>query len=117
MKKLLILPLFLFGCTKDSSPVCEISKIVADTVGKEVAVQLDCKKPQAVVDSLFKQLEEWKVCSPTQQGPIGEIICPRIVDSVVSGAFKQIPAAWECSGGALKDQAKQQLLDMCKKAI
>lgn len=119
MKKLILLIslVALVGCTGKETPVCQVGKVISETVAKEVAVQLDCKNEQAIVDSLFKQLESWKVCEPSMQSVIGDLICPRLVDSLVNGTFKQIPASWGCSGGSLKDTAKDQLTALCRKSI
>lgn len=119
MKKLLyIFPFVIItGCTSGDSPVCTVGKVVSETAAAEIAVQLDCKNKQAIVDDMFKQLEGWGVCMKSQQSVIGDILCPRVVDSLVNGVFKQIPTAWGCTGGELKETAKQHIIDVCKKAI
>lgn len=119
MNKLLMLSLGLLmvGCTKGSSPVCEVAKVIAQPVAQEIAAQLDCKDVDAINATLVGQLEALKVCEPKTSSVIGEIICPRLIDGLVSGVLKQIPAAWKCTGGDLKTGAAAKLLEVCRKSI
>lgn len=118
MKYFLSLTIFMFiGCTGKETPVCVVGKTISEVVASEVAVQLQCKNKQAIVDDMFKQLETWKVCEPAMQSVIGDLICPRLVGELIDGAFRQIPTKWECDGTALKDSAKSQLIALCRGAI
>lgn len=104
------------GCT-GKSPVCEVAKIIAAPVAAEIAIQLDCKDEAAINAALAAQLESYKVCDPAAKSVIGEIICPRLIDGLMNGVLKQIPATWKCTGGDLKTGAAAKLLEICKKSI
>lgn len=50
-------------------------------------------------------------------GPIGDLICAPVVEGLMGGLLKQIPASWECTGGKPADDLKKTILEACKKAI
>lgn len=108
--------LAMVGCTS-KDPVCDVAKKVSSVVATEIATTLDCKNQAAIETTINGLLKDNKVCEATTQSMIGELICPTLVTGLMTGALKQIPATWQCSGGPFKDTAKDKLLELCKKSI
>jgi hypothetical protein len=117
MKKLMLATaLMLTSCTS-KDPVCDVAKKVSTVIASEVSTLLECKNQAAIETTINGLLKDNKVCEASTQSVIGELICPTLVTGLMTGALKQIPATWQCSGGPLKDTAKDKLLELCKKSI
>jgi len=106
------------GCTKGSSPACEVGKTVTAVVADQIATQLACKNKSAIEATLNQKLVDLKLCEkPSASSVIGEIICPSLVSSVISQITVKIPSEWQCSGGTVKDDLKNYLLAACRSSI
>ena len=123
MKKLLLIPLVLVACTKEPSkpsPIseigCAVGKGIALGVSNEIAVQLNCTKPEAIQASLVVGLQKLKVCAQTKEVTlmtVGSDICTNLASVVISGLIGgAIPSEWGCS--AVDAQAK--LAEVVKKS-
>lgn len=117
MKRIFLLTaIIMTGCTS-KDPVCDVAKKVSTVVASEVATLLECKNKSAIEATIVGVLKDNKVCDATATSVIGELLCPTVVTGLMNGALKQIPAEWGCTGGALKDTAKDKLVELCKKSI
>jgi len=117
MKKLMLATaLMLTSCTS-KDPVCDVAKKVSTVIASEVSTLLECKNQAAIEATIVGVLKDNKVCDATTSSVIGELLCPTVVSGLMSGALKQIPAAWQCTGGPLKDTAKDKLIELCRKSI
>lgn len=128
---MLFVAILLVSCTSKApegggpvqTPICSFAKSMADNVAKEVASVLSCSNQSAIAASLVEKLNDWKVCEPAKasakapQSIVGDLICPRVVDLLVTGAFKQIPKEWGCSGGVIKEAAVSKIIEVCRKSI
>lgn len=109
--------LLLAGCTSAKAPVCAVAQVVGKSVSAAVAVELGCSNQSAINDTIQAYLQKANVCTASASGPIGDLICPPLVSNLLSGALQQVPSAWGCSGGPLKDGASARLLTACKNAV
>lgn len=123
MKKLLLLPLILFACSKDepkTNPIgditCAVGKGIALGVSSEIATQLQCTNPSAIQASLVVGLQKLKVCSQAKEVTlmsIGSDICTNLASVVISGLVGGvIPSEWGCSAA----DAQAKLTEVVKKA-
>jgi len=122
----------MIGCTKDQAKetLCSTGKAAASLMAVQVSVQLECKNVAAIQSDLEKKLTDLKVCSAPAPTPapvsamsmkamsgVGSVVCKPLVDALFAGVLVQIPAAWECSGGKISEDAKTKLLEACSKAL
>ena len=133
MRNLLVILAFVFatvGCTKEEAKevLCDTGKTAAGILSAQVAVQLECKNVDAIRADIEKKLIDLKMCAAPAPAPepaglfaaksaIGDALCKPIVEGLVAGLLTQVPAAWECSGGKLTEDAKLKLIEACSKAL
>lgn len=140
MKKLLILPLFLFvGCTKTTtstlSPIadagCVVETAVTSGIAGSVATALTCTSVSAIQTSLQAALGNVNLCKTattaqataasakvvTSKGLVGNIACPLAVNTVIGYLTNSIPTAWGCSAGATAASLELALTVACEAAI
>lgn len=131
MRNLLVIFALVFavvGCTKEEAKVvlCETGKTAASLLSAQVAVQLECKNIDAIKADIEKKLVDLKVCEAPAPAPtgalstksvIGDALCKPVVEGLIAGLLTQVPAAWECTGGKLTDDAKLKLFEACAKAL
>lgn len=112
---MLCLAVGLAGCTKTPEPVCTVAKTISSHVASEIATQLSCSNVDAIKATLDQKLVDLKVCGLAAESIIGEVICPPLIEALLTGALANVPAAWGCSGGPAKEGLKDLLLVACKK--
>lgn len=119
MRKLILVisMLAVAGCTGSSKPGCVVENGVTAVVSAAISSQLVCKNLDAVKADVQKEVAKLNMCASSTQSIVGDLVCPSLVNSLVSGLLSKIPAAWECTGGTAPDQIKQILIDTCKKSI
>lgn len=125
------------GCTKctSGSAGCAVEESAATLISSAVAAQLSCSNAEAIKTDIKAQIDKLNMCKATDaaksqvasvkaegqvsdQGAVGAIVCGPIIDALMAGALKAIPAAWGCTGGTgATDALKAALLSACTKAI
>lgn len=114
----------LVGCTKQDAKevLCDSGKTASGLLASQIAVQLECKNVDAIRADLDLKLIDLKVCEPAPvtiqaQGALGDAVCTQLVGALTSGLLVQIPAKWECTGGAVTEDIKAKLIASCSKAL
>lgn len=118
---LMFLAVGLWGCTKcNSGPVvtCDLASKYSDQIAAQVAPLLGCTGTAAISADITAELQKANLCSkatanPT--GPVAAMVCPVVVSFLVAQATKQIPATWNCTGGAAATWTADQLTAQCDK--
>ena len=108
------------GCKKEDvmDPACKIAVKTLYGAAQGVAEVLECSDPAAIAADLSAPIFKLNLCSANvAQGMIGELVCPKVVSTVLSIGVGALPAAWGCKGGATVAKAETALSDGCKKLI
>jgi len=118
MKRLIVAALAAstFSCTKAqvAAPLCAVLAQTIVGTSQGVADALKCSDVPAIAATLSDQIGKLNMCSATsQQGLIGDVVCPQVASFVIGLGVGALPAAWGCTGG-IADQASGVLLKACK---
>lgn len=101
------LTITLTACT--GNPLCDAAKIAVKPAAQVVAEVADCEVPEELEAWAVEKLNSWKVCSEvTAQSLIGDLVCPKIADAIISGGVAQFPAKAKCKGGKLAEYGKER---------
>ena len=119
MKRLILLALAAsaFSCTKAqvAAPLCAVLAQTIVGTAQGVADALKCSNVPAIAATLSDQIGKLNMCTATsQQGVIGDAVCPQVAGFVVGIGVGALPPAWGCTGGIAADQASAVLLKACK---
>ena len=130
MKALLVLAIMIgmSSCTKEEAKenikevVCKAQTTMVSFVASEVAGALSCKNLQAIVDDVKAGMGKADLCKTKAEGVqdnglVGAIVCPIVVDSMSALAVAQIPEKWECDPKMTVDALKAAAKVACEKAI
>jgi len=110
--------LLFVGCKKSTDVGCELADKAAFGAATSVAMTLECKNVDAIKASLMDQIKKFNLCvNETPQGMIGDLVCPKVVDTVVDIGLKALPTEWECKGGTITDIAKTKMTELCKEKV
>jgi len=112
--------LAMTGCTKqEAAPiVCDVlfKSVTASAAG--VASALGCSDIAAVAATLSKPVLSLSLCSTTQtSGLVGDMVCGKATDTIMSIGLSQLPAEWKCTGGPLGNKAKEIITAKCKESV
>lgn len=108
---LLLVVLTLTSCTS-LKPGCIIQDKLAGIAADVVASKLQCANPAAVQADMKELVKGFGLC---KTGPIADVVCPMLVDSVVNKVVVGvIPASWNCSAMDAKALVKDALTSACK---
>jgi len=112
--------LAMTGCTKqEAAPVvCDVLfKSVTGAAGG-VASALGCSNVAAVAATLSQPVMSLSLCSGTQtSGLVGDMVCGKATETILSIGLSQLPAEWKCTGGPLGDKAKEIITSKCKESV
>jgi hypothetical protein len=111
--------LAMSGCTqKDAAPiVCDVLFKSVTAAAGGVAGALGCANVPAVAATLSQPVMSLKLCSEQASGLVGDAVCGKVVDTIMSIGLSQLPADWKCTGGSVGDKAKEVLTAKCKEAV
>ena len=84
-----------------------------------VGAVLGCSGIEAMVSDMQDMLVgKTHICTGTvASGMVGDLVCPAVVDYLVSTALKGLPKTWNCTGSTVTDFAKSQVITYCKQAL
>jgi len=127
---MLILALGLFGCTSSTpgpSPIqvigCSAETSATSALAAFIGMQGVCSNLSAIQGDIQSYLGKANLCaaavvpatSKGLKGPIGNVICPLAVNSVLGVIGSKVPATWGCS---VQDAPSAAALSAaCSKAI
>lgn len=134
MKALMIVLLSVFtlltaGCTKDDvkDVLCDTGKAAATVMSLQVATELSCKNSAAIKASIEEKLVSLKICEKAEdakrernmmaKSALGDALCAPVVAALFANGINSLPKEWECSGGALAEDAKAKLIAACSNAF
>lgn len=111
-------PLPAIGCSAETA----VTSAVAAAVGQA----LNCTNLTAVQGDIMTLLGKSNLCQAATpaasakkglKGPLGDIVCPLVLQSLSTVITGQIPAAWGCDPSAKIADASAMLNAACSKAI
>lgn len=103
---------FLMTSCTSFKPGCIISDKLAGVAANVITSKLQCANPQAVKADMDELVKGFGLC---KTGPIADVVCPLLVDSVVNKVVNGvIPAAWACSATDAKALVRDALTLACK---
>lgn len=120
MKRLLCLSVFaaLTGCTKPvTNPLCDVAVKALTGAAQGVASALQCENVAAIANTLTAPVKEWALCAESQQGLIGNVVCPQVAKLVLDMGLSALPAEWKCKGGAVGNTTKEFIETQCKQYV
>jgi hypothetical protein len=134
MKKGILLLGVLFamvGCK--STPVqsvvqqagCSVEQTVDTQVSNFIVSSLACANAAQVQTDVAALVAKTNICKASlpkpkagkKASPLGPLLCPGIAGAVTSFVGAQIPASWQCTGGAVGTTLNAQVLAACEKNL
>lgn len=126
-----LIGLSLVGCTKEEkksdpfkSIACGIGKTIGAGIASGIATKLECKKPQAIEDTLVGVLESAKICDKQAQSfslmsegaTANGFMCESIGNLFLAGLVQgAVPKEWECNPIATKKELELVIAVACAK--
>lgn len=132
MKYLIIalVALSITACSKDEPKkdpfkaiACGIGKTIGAGIASGIATKLECKKPEAIQDTLVGVLESAKICDKQPQGfslmseaSPNAFMCESIGNMFLAGMVQgAVPKEWECNPLATKKELELVIAVACSK--
>jgi len=101
-----------------STPLCKMAFATVTGAAQGVAEVLACGNVSAIAADLSTPLQSLGLCPEVvQQGFLGDVVCPKVADVVVSMGVTTLPTAWGCTGGKPAEELKAAILEKCKSAL
>jgi hypothetical protein len=120
----LIAVLAIVGCKTqpppEVAPYCGIMFSAVTGAAQGIAQAFDCSNAPAIAADLSKPIEKLNICpkdGQTQQGLIGDIVCPQVTSFVLGLGVGALPKNWDCKGGKPAEDMNKFLTAKCKAAV
>lgn len=113
MRKLFLLPLFLFVACK---PLCTAEDVIVKNLAPLVASSLQCSNVGTIQADIQSIIDKNHVCSSVtgeKQGAVAMIVCPIVAKSAVDLIGSQVPATWGCNPVSAKQGLSAAITAAC----
>lgn len=116
----LLLCSFFVACTH--SPVgtpCQVETVATNAMASAVAMAMSCSNVSQIRADIQSSLGKADFCSVSNKpkGPIGNIVCPIAVQSVLTLVATKVPSSWGCSPTATVKNLGETLTLACQAVV
>ena len=96
-----------------------MAKTAAGAGTVAVGAVLGCSGVDVMVSDMQEMLvNKTHICTNEQAaGAIAALVCPAVINYLVDTGLKGLPKAWNCTGSAITELAKTQVIAICSTAL